>query len=238
MIKFFRKIRHNLLNQNKLSKYLMYAIGEIVLVVIGILIALSINNWNQERVSNDKAYSYLNQINKDLSLDLRYYKYMIRESSNQILIYDELAILKTENDSLLVKFGNIITRNYDPRDFGPSYRSFVNSGDIDLIDDKELLDLFQNYYSITTESLNNMTDYQKDFNIHNIEGRLVETLDIEADGSYSLVSLRKELKSGNLRSKANWQNKFYKQLIGMIERCQNEAQELQRLINDLEKTRG
>jgi hypothetical protein len=216
----------------------MYAIGEIVLVVIGILIALSINNWNQERVSNDKAYSYLNQINKDLSLDLRYYNYMIRESSDQILIYDELAIPKTENDSLLVKFGNIITRNYDPRDFGPSYRSFVNSGDIDLIDDKELLDLFQNYYSITTESLNNMTDYQKNFNIHNIEGRLVETLVIEADGSYSLESLRKELKLGNLRSKANWQNKFYKQLIGMIERCQNEAQELQRLINGLEKTRG
>lgn len=52
MIKFFRKIRHKLLSENKFSKYLIYAIGEIVLVVIGILIALKINNWNikeQER---------------------------------------------------------------------------------------------------------------------------------------------------------------------------------------------
>lgn len=52
MIKFFRKIRQKLLSENKFSKYLIYAIGEIVLVVIGILIALSINNWNiknQER---------------------------------------------------------------------------------------------------------------------------------------------------------------------------------------------
>ena len=47
MIKFFRKIRQNLLSENKFSKYLIYAIGEIILVVIGILIALQINNWNE-----------------------------------------------------------------------------------------------------------------------------------------------------------------------------------------------
>ena len=46
MINFFRKIRYNLIEQNKTGKYLKYAIGEIVLVAIGILIALSINNWN------------------------------------------------------------------------------------------------------------------------------------------------------------------------------------------------
>ena len=49
MIKFFRKIRYDLMSENKTSKYFKYAIGEIVLVVIGILIALSINNWNENR---------------------------------------------------------------------------------------------------------------------------------------------------------------------------------------------
>ena len=49
MIKFFRKIRQKLLTENKFSKYLLYAIGEIILVVIGILIALQINNWNENR---------------------------------------------------------------------------------------------------------------------------------------------------------------------------------------------
>jgi len=48
MIKFFRKIRQNLLNEVKTARYFKYAIGEIVLVVIGILIALAINNWNQK----------------------------------------------------------------------------------------------------------------------------------------------------------------------------------------------
>ena len=49
MIKFFRKIRQNLLKENNTSKYFKYAIGEILLVVIGILIALQINNWNENR---------------------------------------------------------------------------------------------------------------------------------------------------------------------------------------------
>jgi hypothetical protein len=50
MIKFFRKIRQNLLTKGKTATYLKYAVGEIILVVIGILIALSINNWNQKRL--------------------------------------------------------------------------------------------------------------------------------------------------------------------------------------------
>lgn len=49
MIKFFRKIRYDLMEKNKTGKYIKYAIGEILLVVIGILIALQINNWNEER---------------------------------------------------------------------------------------------------------------------------------------------------------------------------------------------
>jgi len=49
MLKFFRKIRKDLLSDGKTGKYLKYAIGEIVLVVIGILIALQINNWNENR---------------------------------------------------------------------------------------------------------------------------------------------------------------------------------------------
>jgi hypothetical protein len=54
MIKLFRNIRKNLLNEGKTTKYLKYAIGEIVLVVIGILIALSINNWNSNRIKHQK----------------------------------------------------------------------------------------------------------------------------------------------------------------------------------------
>jgi hypothetical protein len=56
MIKFFRKIRQNLLSEGKTGKYFKYAIGEIVLVVFGILIALSINNWNENKKERKEEY--------------------------------------------------------------------------------------------------------------------------------------------------------------------------------------
>jgi uncharacterized membrane protein YgaE (UPF0421/DUF939 family) len=66
MIKFFRKIRQKMLTENKFSKYLIYAIGEIVLVVIGILIALQINNWNAERKVEKEEIGILNNLLESL----------------------------------------------------------------------------------------------------------------------------------------------------------------------------
>lgn len=71
MIKFFRHIRKRLVSENKLSKYLLYAIGEIVLVVIGILIALSINNWNEGRLALDKERTTLSNLNSEFSENLK-----------------------------------------------------------------------------------------------------------------------------------------------------------------------
>ena len=69
MIKFFRKIRQNLLSEGKTGKYLKYAIGEIILVVIGILIALQINNWNEERKGRIAEFELYKVILRDLKLD-------------------------------------------------------------------------------------------------------------------------------------------------------------------------
>ncbi len=68
MIKFFRKIRQSLLSKNKFSKYLIYSIGEIILVVIGILIALAINNSNQKRIIKNKEQTYLNGLRAEFQI--------------------------------------------------------------------------------------------------------------------------------------------------------------------------
>ncbi|WP_245963005.1 DUF6090 family protein, partial [Ulvibacter antarcticus] len=65
MIKFFRKIRQKMLTENKFSKYLIYAIGEIALVVIGILIALSLNNWNQKKSERNSETQYIFSLIED-----------------------------------------------------------------------------------------------------------------------------------------------------------------------------
>lgn len=70
MIKFFRRIRQQLLTENKFSKYLLYAVGEIVLVVIGILIALNINNRNEQRITEEKERFALEEIQSDIELNI------------------------------------------------------------------------------------------------------------------------------------------------------------------------
>ena len=67
MIKFFRKIRQILLSEGKTGKYFKYAIGEIILVVIGILIALQINNWNEQRKENIKEQALLKRLEKEFN---------------------------------------------------------------------------------------------------------------------------------------------------------------------------
>ena len=91
MIKFFRNIRQNLIKEGKTSKYLKYAIGEIILVVIGILIALSINNWNENRKQQNEFTTILNTIKQDLKRDtlvaasiIQYYK-IVEKSSLKII---------------------------------------------------------------------------------------------------------------------------------------------------------
>ena len=69
MIKFFRKIRQNLASENKFSKYLLYAIGEILLVIIGILIAIQINNKNTKRIEKEVFQSNLQYLLEDIKKD-------------------------------------------------------------------------------------------------------------------------------------------------------------------------
>ena len=97
MIKFFRKIRYDLMNQNKTTKYFKYAIGEIILVVIGILIALQINNWNTNRKLKLKENQILNEIVNSIDNDTKLYKDIF-----------DLRLERKKNgiDSLLLYIGN------------------------------------------------------------------------------------------------------------------------------------
>jgi hypothetical protein len=70
MIKFFRKIRHRLLSENKFNKYLLFAVGEITLVMIGILLALQVNNWNEQRKQNQEIENILLKIYSELQIGL------------------------------------------------------------------------------------------------------------------------------------------------------------------------
>jgi len=85
MINFFRKTRKKLANDNKPLKYMRYAVGEIVLVIIGILIALQINNWNQIEKSKSESNRLLIVLKLDLEKDIHNYKSLRKEYNEWLL---------------------------------------------------------------------------------------------------------------------------------------------------------
>ena len=114
MIKFFRHIRRSLIQENQMGKYVKYAIGEILLVVIGILIALQINNWNENRKVENEINQTLTDLEKDLINNHKeaqrvlkfYYKL---DSLTQLGIYDKLK----KEDYYNNQFLNYLTTNWD-----------------------------------------------------------------------------------------------------------------------------
>jgi hypothetical protein len=149
MIKFFRKIRQNLLIENKTGKFLKYAIGEIVLVVIGILIALQINNWNNRKETKLKEMEALSEIFQDLKGD----KIQLTTlRSNEANIVKSMEIVLTEFkargsihvDSLHTHLGKALVGNRT-RFITTAYNVLLSSG-IGLVQDKDIRYSVANYY--------------------------------------------------------------------------------------------
>jgi hypothetical protein len=152
MIKFFRKIRYDFMEKNNTKKYFKYAIGEIVLVVIGILIALSINNWNESRKVQKGIRTGLIELKLALEDDFSILENLISDveisdKAGKQLLND----LNKSPDSidLVQLFFNIFTSQMIVT-FGSSsnsYESLVNNGNIDLIRDKVLKRRLGDYYN-------------------------------------------------------------------------------------------
>lgn len=101
MLKFFRKIRQQLLSENKFSKYLIYAVGEIVLVVIGILIALEVNNRNEERKLEDIGQEYVQEIYKELKTERSNIDSILSSLSTQYRGTEHvLSVIESENQEI------------------------------------------------------------------------------------------------------------------------------------------
>ena len=90
MIKFFRKIRYSLISENRTGKYLKYALGEILLVMIGILLALQVNNWNEERKTRQKERKILLELKDNLEESLQSLQYRRNVTHGEIRMIDRI----------------------------------------------------------------------------------------------------------------------------------------------------
>ncbi|MFX0556562.1 DUF6090 family protein [Maribacter sp. CXY002] len=113
MIKFFRRIRQKLLSENKFSKYLAYAIGEIVLVVIGILIALQINNWNEERKENITLISILKNEKISIAIEIEKEEIQIQLINGWIDTVLNAQIIIEDVEVLTLQHGEVLDKAFE-----------------------------------------------------------------------------------------------------------------------------
>ncbi|NNK17522.1 MAG: hypothetical protein HKP49_00055 [Maribacter sp.] len=160
MISFFRRLRNKLLSQNKFYKYLLYAIGEIVLVVIGILIALQINNWNEEQKNISLEKELLEGIHNDLARDTLQINNRFFRSYIDLLQskkrYD--SVVNLDDNKIKIKFlDSLFQRCIRQRNtFFPitgTYKTIINSGLSGIIRDKVLFKRIQELYDRRYEIL-------------------------------------------------------------------------------------
>lgn len=164
MIKFFRKIRQKLIDEKRFGKYLVYAIGEILLVVIGIIIAVSLGEWRQQVNDKNEVLTYYNNLAIDLQQDKAQLHELISvyEKSSAALVaeIDKLQLDSYNQDSLYNGFSNWNVYT-SPSKFKPQiaiYSEIVSNGKLKLINGKSLKSHLLKLY---TDTYPDLEFYQK-----------------------------------------------------------------------------
>lgn len=200
MIKLFRKIRQSLLSDGKTGKYLKYAVGEIILVIIGILIAVSINDWNGDRKLKIEQQFILKDLKQEMTENLKALETAIKgnEKSFQTALkiralFNDAEAFNKMSDSLF--FASVVKMNFNYT-YDPQYgilNSIISSGQINRLSDKELKYLLASIKELTIDALEDVLkiEAQRDelmkssFNhAYLIEDNMIKGYDIKLLYSY------------------------------------------------------
>lgn len=168
MFTLIRKIRKKLVEQGNLRNYLFYAIGEIILVVFGILIALQINNLNQKKLNTDAAVNVLHRLVQDVDADYKRLLYIdstyTKNLENISEVYNILAMEKIENPDLLEKVS--LFSGADIKDVNSVQATFdemINTGSIYKLENESLIGQTIEYYRLVDENTYQSREDRREF---------------------------------------------------------------------------
>jgi len=154
MIPFFRKIRKKMTDDDKPLKYFRYAIGEIILVVIGILIALQVNNWNESRIEEKRVKEYAKSLIEDFENDIKMLKVSLSQAKQSYEAIDSLKqytsvtkVTELSNSDLFILSTDML---YRPFKWNRStFEELKSSGSLRYIDNDSLSKKLVTYESFS-----------------------------------------------------------------------------------------
>ncbi len=197
MLPFFRQVRFQTANDNQLFKYGRYAVGEIVLVVIGILIALQINSWNQTRENEKLKEIYLNRLIHDVEQDtisIRYVQKEIRRGQNVISEFIASFDLAPDSDGRDTLVENYFKTGWIISEFVPVKNTYIQlsqTGNMKMLNNTELIDEIIRYYRYI-QQLENSNNVNKDWITPIDQEVAVATAAFEMDPSTKSLFARKD----------------------------------------------
>ncbi|MRH99648.1 hypothetical protein GH721_03790 [Kriegella sp. EG-1] len=206
MIKFFRKIRQNLLSEGSTGKYFKYAIGEIILVVIGILIALQINNWNENRKNKIAEADYYCRILDDFELNEKLIDENFELTSNRIELTKELIkdlnIIPNDRSLILNKFTAALRHDVSvPSNI--TFEDLTSSGQLKLLTDIKLKNILIEYSTFLDNTVNLLKENRNEIIKRYTDFELITEL-----GYQDIDYMKKELDKEHfaLLPNVNWTN--------------------------------
>jgi hypothetical protein len=218
-------------DDNKPMKYARYAIGEILLVVIGILIALQINNWNEERKQQNEINAALSQILNDLKQDKE-----ILDFFDQIeTLHIEYLTSVSKHDYDAVGLDTILKSLDHYMYFAKNnngYSSLKESGKISNIDNLILKSSLTNYYEITYENLMEASRFSGIFTNNRVIPYVIDHLDPNIDNSVSKEKVVEKMETSSLRTLVNYQIGVKKYSLGQLDQGIKNNIDLSKLIED------
>ena len=154
MIKFFRHIRKSLLEQNKMGKYFKYAVGEIILVMIGILLALQVNNWNQNRIEQNEEKEVITKLHNDFKENKKILKKFLFKVDKKIKVQETLMNLVGASKEELSKHNldSIFNESFGLGDiaFGDNtIKNIMQSGKLNLLKSEKITDLLYKWNTLS-----------------------------------------------------------------------------------------
>ncbi len=163
MLTFLRKIRKSLIESGSTRKYFLYAIGEITLVVIGILIALQINNWNESRKNHERIRENVKGLMVDLRNDSIHLSTNLLRIEREYQIFESFKARLTNPESTLDTLIQIARHEFSPvvnlgrLENNSTYDILVMSGEVNLFD-RKIIEEMNNYYSFYEKT--KISDYE------------------------------------------------------------------------------
>ncbi|MFK2821290.1 hypothetical protein U0L90_14265 [Flavobacteriaceae sp. LMIT009] len=168
MFTLIRKIRKKLIEQGKLRNYLFYAVGEIILVVIGILIALQINSLNQKKLDKDAATNVLDRLIQDVDADYNRLKYIdstyTKNLENISEVYKILAMDKIESPEQLEKVAFFSGADIkDVNSVRATFDEMINTGSIYKLENQSLIAQTIEYYRLVDDNTYQSREDRREF---------------------------------------------------------------------------